>query len=60
MEVRERWSVMLEQPLPDCKMDHWGTIFQAIVPDDNQGRLAIFVSNFLSFDDSHFSFFFQL
>jgi len=35
-EVRGRWCAMIEQPLPDRKRDYWGTIFNTVVPDDNQ------------------------
>ena len=29
---------MIDPPLPERKRDYWGTIFNAVVPDDNNGE----------------------
>ena len=29
---------MIESPLPERKRDYWRTIFNAVVPDDNNGE----------------------
>ena len=28
---------MIDPPLPERKVDYWRTIFNAVVPDDNNG-----------------------
>ena len=29
---------MIDPPLPEKKVDYWRTIFNAVVPDDNNGK----------------------
>ena len=38
VKVRSRWVAMIESPLPERKRDYWRTIFNAVVPDDNNGE----------------------
>ena len=38
VKVRGRWVAMIDPPLPERKRDYWGTIFNAVVPDDNNGE----------------------
>ena len=54
--VRGRWCALLETPMPADKHEHWSTVFNKVVPDDNSGcwtyvffgQLIFTMSNFLS------------
>ena len=32
---------MIDPPLPERKVDYWRTIFNAVVPDDNNGIVLV-------------------
>ena len=32
---------MIDPPLPEIKIDYWRTIFNAVVPDDNNGIMTM-------------------
>ena len=46
---------MIDPPLPERKVDYWRTIFNAVVPDDNNGIVIINNKSLLLTDSSYFS-----